>query len=231
VYFYNLAHDLGIDRMHEFMAKFGFGLRTGLDSTGERSGLLPSREWKRRARREPWYPGETLIAGIGQGAFNVTPIQLSAATSTMAMKGLHVRPHLLKAIMGPDGTVIEEATPEVINRVELNHPEHWDMALLSMFNVVNSPRGTAYRIGRDAGYDIAGKTGTAQVFGIAQDEEYDEEKIAKKLRDHALFLAFAPFENPAIALAVIVENGGSGGAVAGPIARAVMDHYLGVTGS
>jgi penicillin-binding protein 2 len=231
VYFYNLAHDLGIDRMHEFMARFGFGVRTGLDSTGERSGLLPSPEWKRRARREPWFPGETLITGIGQGAFNVTPIQLSAATATLALKGLHVRPHLLKAVLGPDGTVIEETAPEVINRVELTHAEHWDVTLLSMFHTVNTPRGTAYKVGEGAAYDIAGKTGTAQVFGIAQDEEYDEEAIAKKLRDHALFVAYAPFENPVIALAVIVENGGSGGAVAGPIARKVLDYYLGATSS
>jgi penicillin-binding protein 2 len=213
------------------MAKFGFGVRTGLDSTGERSGLLPSREWKQRARREPWYPGETLITGIGQGAFNVTPIQLGAATATLALKGLHVRPHLLKAALGPDGTVIEQTAPEVINQVELTHPEHWDIALLSMFNTVNTPRGTAYKVGEGASYDIAGKTGTAQVFGIGQDEEYDEEAIAKKLRDHALFVAYAPFENPVIALAVIVENGGSGGAVAGPIARKVLDYYLGATSS
>lgn len=231
VYFYNLAYDLGIDRLQEFLSHFGFGERTGLDSTGERSGLLPSREWKRRARREPWYPGETLITGIGQGFFNVTPIQLASATATMATKGLHLRPHLFKAALGPDGEVIEQATPEVVDQLQLIEPGHWDTVLLSMFNVVNNPRGTAHRIGEGSSYDIAGKTGTAQVYGIAQDEEYDEETIAKKLRDHALFVAFAPFENPLIAVAVIVENGGHGGAVAGPIARRVMDYYFGASTS
>jgi penicillin-binding protein 2 len=231
VYFYTLAYELGIDRLQEFLGQFGFGERTGLDSTGERSGLLPSREWKRHARREPWYPGETLITGIGQGAFNVTPIQLASATATMAMKGLHVRPHLLKAVLGADGEPIEETSPEVVGRLQLNQPGHWDTVLLAMYKVVNNLRGTAHRVGEGASYDIAGKTGTAQVYGIAQDEEYDEETIAKKLRDHALFVAFAPFENPLIAVAVIVENGGHGGAVAGPIARRVMDYYFGVSDS
>jgi penicillin-binding protein 2 len=231
VYFYTLAYELGIDRLQEFLAEFGFGVRTGLDSTGERSGLLPSREWKRRARREPWYPGETLITGIGQGAFNVTPLQLASATATLAMKGLHVRPHLLKAVLGPDGEPIEQASPEVVGRLQLNQPAHWDTVLLAMYNAVNNLRGTAYRVGQGASYDIAGKTGTAQVYGIAQDEEYDEDAIAKKLRDHALFVAFAPFEKPLIAVAVVVENGGHGGSVAGPIARRVMDYYFGVSDS
>lgn len=226
VYFYELAYDLGIDRLHAFMGLFGFGERTGLDSTGERPGLLPSRVWKRRARGEPWYPGETLITGIGQGAFSATPLQLASAAATVATRGARMRPRLLKAEGRPDHPQLRELEPEPLPPVELHHPEHWEMVRQAMHDVVHTLRGTAQAIGRDIAYTMAGKTGTAQVFGLGQDEEYDEENVAKRLRDHALFIAYAPVEDPRIAVAVVVENGGSGSSAAAPIARRVMDHYL-----
>ena len=226
VYFYDLSYGLGIDRMSEFMTQFGFGERTGIDSTGERPGLMPSREWKRRARGMPWFPGETLITGIGQGALLATPLQLASSTGALANKGRQYRPHLVKWIDNDDGSENEEKEPELIHDYTLKKNSNWKHVVKGMVNVVHGLRGTANRIGVDAPYKIAGKTGTAQVFGIAQDEEYDEETVSDRLRDHALFVAFAPAEKPEIAIAVIVENGGHGSSVAAPIARKMMDAYL-----
>lgn len=229
VYFYDLAHDMGIDRMHRFLADFGFGKPTGVDVAGELGGLLPSREWKGRARRQAWYPGETLIVGIGQGAFLATPMQLAAATATMAARGHFIQPRVVRATRAP-GTNVFTETPLVTHRVADHNPRDWDDVIDSMAAVVESDRGTAKRIRTDA-YRIAGKTGTAQVFTVGQNERYREEAIDERMRDHALFVAFAPVENPRIAVAVIVENGGHGGAVAAPVARRVMDrHLLGIVG-
>lgn len=226
VYFYDMSLNLGIDRIHEFNNLFGFGQYTGIDIPGETRGLSPSREWKRRAKNEAWYPGETLITGIGQG-FNVTsPIQLAVGTAILATHGLHIRPHLGLGIVDDETKELNYFEPEVIGVVPKERKSNWDYMIQSMESVVHGLRGTARKIGEDAPYRIAGKTGTAQVFGIAQDEEYDAEKIAERLRDHALFVAFAPSANPKIAVAVIVENGQSGGSVAAPIVRKVMDAYL-----
>ncbi|OOZ39929.1 penicillin-binding protein 2 [Solemya pervernicosa gill symbiont] len=224
VYFYDLANTLGIDRLHEFLGHFGLGSRTGIDLPGEARGLLPSRQWKRATRNQPWYPGETLIVGIGQGFNTATPLQLSTATAWLAMGGKRLKPHLVTRLDSDDGQEIMPHTK--LKPIPIKKHDNWDLIVESMSNVVHGVRGTARRIGTDAQYQIAGKTGTAQVFGIKQEEEYEEEKIAKKLRDHALFVSYAPVEDPQIAIAVIVENGGSGGAVAAPIARAVMDRYL-----
>ena len=226
VYFYNLAYSLGIDRMSEFMKQFGFGSRTGIDSTGEQPGLMPSREWKRRARGMPWFPGETLITGIGQGALLVTPLQLASGTGALALKGTRFKPHLVKRIEYPDGTEDLNIKPEISGVYEVKKAINLEHVVKGMKNVVHGIRGTAHRIAKGLQYTIAGKTGTAQVFGIAQDEEYEEEKVSKQLRDHALFMAFAPVENPKIAVAVIVENGGHGSSVAAPIARKILDAYL-----
>ncbi|MBL3526683.1 MAG: penicillin-binding protein 2 [gamma proteobacterium endosymbiont of Lamellibrachia anaximandri] len=223
VYYYELARTLGIDRLHDFLTTFGFGSRSGIDLTGERSGLLPSREWKRKARREPWYPGETLITGIGQGYFLTTPLQLASATATLANRGQRIRPRMVESIDLPDGT--REATRMESTQLSQVDPEHWEQVIQAMQQVVEGLRGTARRIRSDH-YSIAGKTGTAQVFTVKQDEEYDEATVEKRKRDHALFIAFAPVEEPKIAVAVIVENGGHGGSVAAPIARKVMDRYL-----
>ncbi|MBL3588599.1 MAG: penicillin-binding protein 2 [gamma proteobacterium endosymbiont of Lamellibrachia anaximandri] len=223
VYYYELARTLGIDRLHDFLTTFGFGSRSGIDLTGERSGLLPSREWKRKARREPWYPGETLITGIGQGYFLTTPLQLASATATLANRGQRIRPRMVESIDLPDGT--REATRMESTQLPQVDPEHWEQVIQAMQLVIEGLRGTARRIRSDH-YSIAGKTGTAQVFTVKQDEEYDEATVEKRKRDHALFIAFAPVEEPRIAVAVIVENGGHGGSVAAPIARKVLDRYL-----
>ena len=226
VFFYDLALNLGIDRISAYLKQFGFGSRTGIDITGELPGLLPSREWKRRAKRLPWFPGETLISGIGQGFNLTTPLQLASATATLANGGKRIQPQLLFASQAADGQVTRQALHYQDASVYINRQSNWDYVVKAMRRVVHSPRGTARRIGRNLRYKIAGKTGTAQIFGIKQDEEYVQEEIPKELRDHALFIGFAPAKNPTIAVAVIVENGGSGGAVASPIAAKVIAQHL-----
>jgi penicillin-binding protein 2 len=225
VYFYSLANQMGIDRLHGFLSEFGFGARTGVDVAGELPGLLPSREWKERVRKQPWYPGETLIVGIGQGSFLATPIQLASATATMANKGLAIQPRLARARRIP-GAATEEVFPMVTRQIVVSDPKQWDILIHDMAQVVESPRGTAKRI-RSNDYRIAGKTGTAQVFTVGQKESYNASKVSERMRDHALFIAFAPVEDPRIAVAVLVENGGHGGSTAAPIAREVIDAYLG----
>jgi len=220
VYYYVLAHELEIDRMHHFLHKFGFGQKTGIDIVGEKSGLLPSREWKKRSRNQVWYPGETLIAGIGQGFNLTTPLQLAHATAILANKGSARTPSLVAKI----NNKTQPSTNTI--PVKLNKPQHWDLILDAMYDVVNGARGTARKIKEGAPYKIAGKTGTAQVFTIKQDEEYDEDNVVQHLKDHALFIAFAPARNPQLAVAVIVENGSHGSSVAAPIARAVFDQYM-----
>ena len=226
VYFYDLAYRLGIDRMSEFMLDFGFGTKTGVDSSGERSGLMPSRDWKRKNRGMIWFPGETLITGIGQGAVLVTPLQLANSTAALAMKGTRFRPHLVASIDSIETDFVKQVQPEVVGQYEFKREQNWQHIHNSMVNVVHGLRGTAQRIRYGIDYKIAGKTGTAQVFEVAQDEEYDEENVSQKLRDHALFISYAPADEPQIAIAVIVENGGHGSSVAAPIARKVMDVFF-----
>jgi penicillin-binding protein 2 len=219
VYFYDLAQRLGIDRIHDFAAPFGLGAATGLDTTNERSGILPSRAWKRRARGQVWFPGETLNVGIGQGHLLTTPVQLATMTSILAARGLHYRPHLLRAIDG------EPVTPPTANLVEADDG-NWQLVHAAMRDVLHGKRGSARATGRGAAVIMAGKSGTAQVVGIAQDAEYQVEELAEKYRDHALFIAFAPLDEPVIAVVVVVENGGGGSKVAAPIARAVIEQFL-----
>lgn len=225
VYFYALAYNLGIDRIASFLEPFGFGSKTGIDLYGEKSGLLPSREWKKNARGQVWFPGETLNTGIGQGYVLTTPLQLAVATARLATKGHRVQPRLVRAIQDSIDTDANDQPALELEPIAGVSPENWDHILQSMKHVVHSLRGTAHRIVNKK-YTIAGKTGTAQVFGIKQDEEYDEEKIAFNLRDHALFISFAPVENPAIAVAIIVEHGGHGSSTAAPIARKILDHFF-----
>ncbi|MGE5153679.1 MAG: penicillin-binding protein 2 [Bdellovibrio bacteriovorus] len=224
VYFYDLAHNLGIERLQGFLGEFGFGARTGIDVAGELGGLVPSREWKERARKQPWYPGETLIVGIGQGAFLATPLQLAVATATLANRGHFMQPRVARASRVP-GSAQEEELPVQTHPVEVGDPDHWDQVIRAMTEVVEGSRGTAKRI-QTSDYRIAGKTGTAQVFTVGQKETYNAARLDKRMHDHALFIAFAPVEDPRIAVAVIVENGGHGGAVAAPVAREVMDAHL-----
>ncbi|HEX7060325.1 MAG TPA: penicillin-binding protein 2 [Woeseiaceae bacterium] len=232
VYFYEISREIGIDRMHEYLTRFGLGAPTGIDIPGEKDGLVPSREWKRSHfsdhANQVWFPGETVIASIGQGYMLATPLQLAHATATLAMRGKRFRPHVVAAREDPvtgERTLVE---PELLPPVEIDNDFYWESVLEAMHAVMQSETGTARRVGLGAPYTMAGKSGTAQVFSVAQEEEYDAEEVAERLRDHALFIAFAPLEAPKIALSVVVENGQSGSTVAAPIARAVMDEYLGL---
>jgi len=221
-YFYELAFNMGIDAIHDFMAQFGFGARTDVDLTNESAGLLPSRFWKKATRNQPWYPGETLITGIGQGYMLATPLQLALSTAILANRGVKVRPRMVKSIGGKPLPAPDLGTP-----IMLKNQANWERMIQAMRDVVHARNGTAHRITEGlTGYDIAGKTGTAQVLGIAQDEEYDADKINEWHRDHALFIGFAPVNNPQIAVAVLVENGGGGGSTAAPVGRQVMDAYF-----
>jgi len=226
VYFYDLALSMGIDRIHDFMQRFGFGKQTGIEIQGELAGLMPSPGWKRARRGEPWFPGETIITGIGQGFFLTTPLQLATATAALANRGMRIKPNIIQSeqLAGDSTLLVRERQRD--EAIAMNNPAHWDAIIDAMVHVVHGERGTARRSGLDSPYRIAGKTGTAQVFGLKEEEEYDAEAIAEKLRDHALFIAFAPVDDPQIVVAVVVENGGSGAGVAAPIARAILDSYL-----
>ncbi len=226
VYFYTLATELGITKISDFLSQFNLGSPTELDTWGEAKGLMPSVEWKKAVYGQPWYPGETVITGIGQGYMLATPLQLAAATSALAMRGHEVlRPRFLRSTRKQD-QLEEPASATAMPNISVENDLYWDQVISAMVDVAHKPNGTAFRIGKDAKYKIAGKTGTAQVFGLAEDEEYEEENLSKKLHDHGLFIAFAPVDDPRIAIAVIVENGGGGSKSAAPVARLVMDHYL-----
>lgn len=224
VYFYELAQHLGIERMHDYMSRFGFGAKTGVDLDGERNGLYPSLEWKKRHRRQPWFPGETLIAGIGQGYVQVTPVQLARAVAILANKGRVVQPRVVASIESPQEA--ENPYPRGAEDVVAIDPAHWRTVVEAMIDVVHSQAGTAKGIAPGLTYHVAGKTGTAQVFTVRQDQEYKKMHVKDTLKDHAWFIAFAPAEEPRIAVAVLAENGGHGGSVAAPIARAVIEQYL-----
>ena len=229
VYFYELALALGIDRMNAYLSSFGFGERTGIRLGGESRGLMPSRTWKRNARDQAWYPGETVITGIGQGYMLATPLQLASATAVIATRGMRLRPRIVDRAVDPAGGVIKDVEPETVGTIESLDGSNWQRVIEAMVGVVHGTRGTAKRINNGIEYRMAGKTGTAQVFTLGQDEKYDADKLDKKLHDHGLFIAFAPVEEPRIAVAVVVENGESGSKAAAPLARIVIDAYLGDT--
>ncbi len=223
-YYYKLAVDMGIDRMHDYLAQFGLGEKTGIDLENESGGLLPSRDWKQRRWKQPWYPGETVIAGIGQGYHLTTPLQLAAATAMLANGGKRIEPRLVQAVRDPLAHTWQlQPTPSPA--LVAIAPKHLELVREGMMDVMR-PGGTAAASASGAPYTIAGKTGTAQVVGIKQGARYDASRLAREHRDHALFIAYAPAENPTIAVAVMVENGGSGSGTAAPIARAVFDYYL-----
>jgi len=223
VYFYNLAVLMGIDKMHDFMTKFGFGEKTGIDLDGEKPGLFPSQAWKNKVKKQPWYPGNSIITAIGQGFTLATPLQLARATATLANRGQIVTPHLVDRIVYANHTTSKIQQPKKIINLK---PQNVDNVINSMINVVHSSSGTAKRLAKGIKYKIAGKTGTAQVFTVKQNARYNEDAIDYKLRDHALFVSFAPADKPKIAVAVIVENGGHGGSVAAPMAAKVMQQFL-----
>nr|VFJ45468.1 MAG: penicillin-binding protein 2 [Candidatus Kentron sp. DK] len=225
VYFYQLASALGMDELHDYLIKFGFGQRTGIKLFGEMTGLVPTRAWKRANRQEAWFPGETLSAGIGQGFMLATPLQLAVATAAIAMRGERFVPRMVDRMAGPTGEEIA-ALPMRADTITASDDSNWDQIIKAMADVVHGPRGTARKVGIGCNYRMAGKTGTAQVFSLDQDEEYQLETLDKKLHDHGLFIAFAPVEHPEIAISVVVENAGAGSQSAAPIARTVLDHYF-----
>ena len=218
-FFYGMAHHMDIDPMSDFLGLFGFGERTALDAAEQLGGILPSSRWKKGAVGESWYTGDSLNVSIGQGYMLSTPLQLATATAVLANKGRWLQPRFIKQ---PDDTDVPAFKPVI----EIKDSDDWDRMITAMEKVVHGERGTAKKAGKGAAYRMAGKTGTAQVIGIKQDEEYDAEKIAERNQDHALFIGFAPVDDPQIAVAVIVENGGGGGSTAAPVARKVFDAYL-----
>ncbi|OUM24308.1 penicillin-binding protein 2 [Pseudomonas sp. 1239] len=220
-YFYDLAHKLGVERLHDYMSEFGLGQKVSLDMFEESPGLMPSPAWKRANRRQAWYPGETLILGIGQGYMQVTPLQLAQATSLLASKGVWHRPHLAMSI-GDEPPVDPNPMPDIV----LHDRHAWDQVNQGMQMVMHAPRGIARAAAAGAQYRIAGKSGTAQVVAIKQGERYNRDKTLERHRDNALFVGFAPADHPSIAIAVMIENGEAGGRVAGPVVREIMDAYL-----
>lgn len=218
-YFWDLGNRMGIDRLNEFGSHFGLGELTQIDIPNERRGVWPSREWKRANKGLAWYPGDTINMSIGQGFVLASPMQLAVMTSTLAHRGVHIKPQMVKRI----GEQVLE--PEVVDRVNVARP-HWDTIFDGMAEVMHGLRGTARKAGEGADYRMGGKSGTAQVVGIAQGAKYDSEALKERHRDHALFVAFAPLEDPVIAVAVIVENAEGGSSQAGPVARKMMDAYL-----
>lgn len=225
IYFYQMGVELGVDGMHDYLSRFGFGRVAALDVRGALPGLLPSRDWKRAVRSEPWYPGDSVNMSIGQGFFLSTPLQLATATAVTATRGVWAEPRMLREVKGDvrlEDVLPEESLPDL----EVRDLRDWDYVIETMEEVMHGRRGTARAAAQGASYRMAGKTGTTQVFSLAEDEEYDEEEVRERLRDHALFLGFAPVDNPRIAVAVIVENGGSGSGTAAPIGRALFDAWL-----
>ena len=218
VYFYELANRLGIDALAESLDDFGIGSLTGVDLPSEKRGILPSSEWKRRVIGSSWYGGETLIVGIGQGYMLATPMQLAVATTALATRGTALKPTFVAAV---DGTPVE---PEPLLNVSAE-TAYWDEVFAGMVDTVSSVRGTAFGMRSGLTYSVAGKTGTAQVVGIAQDATYDEEALSEYQRNHGWFIAFAPVDNPEIVVAVLTENSG-GGSSAYPVARAMLDYWM-----
>jgi len=225
VYFYKLAVAMNIDGMKKFLEPFGFGHKTGVDLFNESDGILPSPEWK-AARKQTWYPGETVITGIGQGSILVTPLQLADAMSAMANHGVRMKPQLVQAIVDAKNQARRETEPVVTVKIPLKDPHNLDIQIQNLTDVVHTNRGTAYGIGYNSPYKIAGKTGTAQVRSVAQGQSYSEKATPERYRDHALFVSFAPVGDPKVAVSVIVENGGHGSSAAAPIARKVMDFLI-----
>ena len=230
VYFYELAQDLDIDIMHDYLVQFGLGSPLGIEIGGEKSGLVPSRAWKQqnfqRRADKVWFPGETVIASIGQGYMTTTPLQLAHMAATLANRGARIRPRLTLRTEDPLTARDTPAQPQVLRSVQSIDPQYWQHTVEAMQAVLQSPRGSAYATGRAVEFSMAGKSGTAQVFSVSQEEEYDDLELDERLRDHALFIAFAPVEAPEIALAIVIENAESGSQVAAPIAARLAEYWL-----
>ena len=226
VYFYQLARDMDIEGIHASLVRFGFGALSGIDIGGEKAGLVPSRAWKRSDSGEAWFPGETVVTGIGQGSLLVSPLQLAQATAQLAMRGIRYKPRLVEAIRDPVSGGLDRIPPEPAGILAPESAEHWLTVVDSMVAVLHGEKGTARETGAALAFIAAGKTGTSQVVAMPQDGEEDPGEIDERFRDHSLFVAFAPVHDPVIALAVIVENGGSGSGAAAAVAARVLETYL-----
>ncbi len=229
MYFYTVANKLGIDRMHDFMSTFGFGDLTGIDIPGEKPGLMPSTEWKRRAYKRAaeqiWFPGETISVGIGQGYMLATPMQLAHAVSGIASRGEIFRPRLVTAVRTAGSAALTPRPVQPEPSLTAVTADQWQVIVDGM-ELATGPGGTAAAATAGSPYKIAGKTGSAQVFTIGQNEKYNEKELNERMLDHALFVSFAPADDPKLAVAVFVENGKHGGSTAAPIARKMFDAYL-----
>lgn len=224
IYYYDLAYRLGIDEISQFGHQFGFGNYTGIDLREESKAIMPSRQWKRERFRQPWYKGDTISIGIGQGYWTATPIQLAMATSALVNRGTVVQPRIVTGISAQG--VYQQTQPRIRQPIDDIKDEHWDVVLKAMYDTVNADNGTARSAFADAVYSSAGKTGTAQVISLGEDEEYEAEKIAERHRDNAMYIGFAPYEEPSIVIVVAVENAGGGASNAAPIARELLDLYF-----
>ncbi|MCP4956580.1 penicillin-binding protein 2 [Photobacterium aquimaris] len=223
-YFYQVAYDMGIDRLSTWMNKFGYGEYTGIDIHEESKANMPTREWKQTRHKRPWYQGDTIPVGIGQGYWTATPLQIAKATSVLVNSGVVHRPHLLKNII--DNKVEAPAEFENFPPITGVTPQTWEIAREGMHRVLYGNRGTARKAFYDTPYQAGGKSGSAQVFGLAENQKYDADELEEHLRDHALFTAFAPFEKPQVVVAMVLENAGGGSSNGGPIARKIFDHML-----
>ncbi|WP_291972893.1 peptidoglycan DD-transpeptidase MrdA [Candidatus Symbiopectobacterium sp.] len=222
-FFYQVAYDMGIDRLAEWMNKFGYGEYTGIDLAEERSGNMPTREWKQKRFKRPWYQGDTIPVGIGQGYWIATPIQMAKALTTLIKDGNVKTPHLLYSARN-SGIIVPYRQKEV-SRLSDVRASYWEIAKDGMYGVANRQNGTAHKFFADAPYKVAAKTGTAQVFGLKENETYNAHKIAEHLRDHKLLTAFAPYNNPKIAISIVLENGGAGPAISA-LVRQMLDHIM-----
>lgn len=223
-YFYDTAYRLGITKISNFMAHFGFGDLSGIDIHEETTAILPSKEWKENRFKESWWRGDTISVGIGQGYWTATPIQIANATNILVNKGVNHPPHLAQVAKKEDDVtqINNEEKPPVV----LNNPDNWRIAIDAMHNTVTKVTGTAHKAFKGVNYDPAGKTGTAQVVSIAQGEKYDAESLKERQRDNAIYVGFAPYNNPQIVVSIVVENNGGGSTVGAPIARQLMDYYF-----
>ena len=223
-YFYQVAYNLGIDRLSGWMKRFGFGMPTGIEISEEATANMPSKEWKQKRYKRQWVQGDTISVGIGQGYWTATPLQVAKATAILVNNGKVNTPHLMKSVEGAKVEPYQD--PRLYDDISEPKQAYWDAAKRGMFNVVNSAAGTGRKAFVGANYHVAGKSGTAQVFSLKENQKYNAAGLKKELHDHAWFTAYAPYENPQIVVSIILENAGGGSSNAAPVVRQIMDYYL-----
>ncbi|MCG6399467.1 penicillin-binding protein 2 [Vibrio fluvialis] len=227
-FFYQIAYDMGIDRLSDWMMKFGFGDYTGIDITEESKANMPTRDWKMARHRTPWYQGDTIPVGIGQGYWTATPMQLAKATSVLVHHGKVIAPHLLRSTINNGEEFSTQKETEYVTYPPITGvpDKYWNMAIEGMYLVNHGKRGTARRAFQGLQYKSAGKSGTAQVFGLAEGQEYNADELAEHLRDHALFTGFAPVDDPKVIVTIVLENAGGGSSNGAPVVRQIFDRVI-----